>query len=202
MPRGNCEGPIYRDPLIVQAVRDTLRIAFPNSFCLHAALITSDSKLLRTRRSPKVEYHPNSWSVSVEEQLAPDDFRPNGKTSCLTWGKRLLREELGLERGSYQVDQFTGQSIFLEADVLNVSLCAVCRLAVSASELEVILRGKPRKDHEFTEWDFLDLSAAALLGELKSPTKQYHPSSGYRLLHVLLRQFGAPTDDMMAALGG
>jgi len=95
-----------RNPLIEDLIRGSLRANFPHAFCMHLVVITHDRKILLTKRSPKVGYHPNTWSASVEEQLDVQDLLGGSQTTCEPWAKRFLREELGLGSEAYHLDTF------------------------------------------------------------------------------------------------
>jgi len=102
----------------------------------------------------------------------------------------MLFEELGLGSDAYRVDDLRVLSIFLESDVLSISLCAYAGLNLDYAKLDQIIRGLPRTDYEITEWAFLEFRPVELLTEMISPTRPYHPTSGYRMLMALLKHFG------------
>lgn len=190
-----------REKLVRELVQGSLAAGFPNSLCMHAVVITTDGFVLRTLRSKKVKYKPNTWSVSAEEQLARKDFSPRKTTgTCAAWGARLLEEELGLGKSSYSPGSFTVQSVFLDAESFDIALCAIVKLRLTREELSAVLRARPRTDYEFADWDFLELSPSTLLSELTSPTKLYHPTSPFRLLHTFIKQFGAPSDEAISKI--
>jgi pyrimidine deaminase RibD-like protein len=193
--------PSERNALLEELVRGTLEADFPHSFCMHMIVVTSDRKVLLTRRSPKVDYYPGTWSASVEEQLAPTDFEADSKNPVLAWGGRLLLEELGLGPDAYHHDNLRILSVFLESDILNTSLCAYAELKIDSATLEKVIRSQSRTDFEFTEWGFLDLQREALLSELFQPTRQYHATSGIRLMQTFLKNFGMPKDDELHKIG-
>jgi hypothetical protein len=177
-----------RNELIRKAVEG--QIEFPHSLCMHMVIVTSDDKVVLTKRSTKVGYYPNTWSVTAEEQLAPQDF-DQGQTSLVSrWANRLLSEEFGLNTEDYNDKNLRILSAFLESDILNISLCAHVILDITASELNQRLLILPRPDYEFSEWSFL--THDEVLSELFRPKKTYHPSSGYRMLMALIRRFGEP----------
>ena len=182
-----------RGPLIQQLINGSLEVQFAHTLCMHMVIVTSNNKMLITRRSPKVAYHPNTWSCSVEESLACEDLKEGPSKAVLNWGKRLLWEELGLDTETFSADDLRVLSVFLESDSLNISLCAYVELKLSSDELDIILRGKPRTDYEFTEWDFEDFEEKKLLRELNQPKRSYHPTSGYRMLMALLKRYGVPS---------
>jgi isopentenyldiphosphate isomerase len=179
-----------RDELISKLL-DELRVLFPHTLCLHAVVVTKDDKVLITKRSPKVAYFPGTWSCSVEEQLSIEDIR-NGTpdTVMLKWFERLLQEELGLCSETYNKDNLRILSVFLESDVLNISICGHAILDINSAELNRIIEGLPRTDYEFSEWRFI--THRELLNELFHPTRLYHPTSGYRMLMALIRRYGEP----------
>lgn len=163
-------------------------VHFPHSLCMQAIVVTQDDRVLLTERSEKVMYHPGTWSCSVEEQLAPQDLQAGPHGTVLQWCERLLWEELGLDTDAYRRENLRILSVFLESDVLNVSLCARVALDIPAGELDRRLRALPRADYEFTDWTFL--RHEELLGELSNPTRSYHPASGYRMLMELIHRYG------------
>ncbi|MBL7208605.1 MAG: hypothetical protein ISS52_00765 [Dehalococcoidia bacterium] len=179
-----------REPLIEELIKGSLQVHFPHAVCMHTVVVTSDSKVLITRRSPKVAWHPNLWSCSIEEQLARRDLTAGPNVTIQEWGKRMLFEELGLGSDAYKVDDLKVLSVFLESDVLNISLCAYAGLRLTSAELDSILGGLPRTDYEFNEWAFLEFTPMELLSEMIRPSRLYHPTSGYRMLMAILHHFG------------
>lgn len=178
-----------RNELIRKAVDGY--VEFPHSLCMHIVVVTSDDKVVTTKRSAKVSYYPNTWSCTAEEQLAPQDFEKGGGSLISKWAGRLLSEEFGLNAEDYNDGNVRILSAFLESDILNISLCAHVVLDIPASELNQRLLILPRPDYEFSEWAFL--THDEVLNELFRPTKAYHPSSGYRMLMALIRKYGEPT---------
>jgi len=146
-----------RDALIRTVVEDSVQ--FPHSLCMHIVVVTNDDKVLITKRSEKVAYSPGTWACTVEEQLAPQDLQGRANGTVLRWGERLLAEELGLSSEAYNKDNLRVLSVFLESDILNVSLCAYVILDLESADLNQILHGLPRTDYEFTEWAFLEHQA-------------------------------------------
>lgn len=51
-----------------------LEIIPPNSFCLHAVVLTKDGYILRTRRDKKLAYYAEQYDFSIEEQLNVSDI--------------------------------------------------------------------------------------------------------------------------------
>ncbi len=177
-----------RDALVEEAIRQG-EISFPSSFCMHAVVTTKDGRVLVTKRAPKVEYSPGTWSVSVEEQLSADDFRSGARGVVKRWTQRLLLEELAIQPVDYDSEALRLLSVFLEVDTMNCSVAAILPTSLSVTELNAILEAMPRTDYEFTEWRFL--SYGELAEELKTITLLHHPSSGYRILLALANRYGA-----------
>lgn len=162
-------------------------ISFPHSLCMHAIICTADDRVLITKRSRKASYYPGAWSCSLEEQITPEDLR--GKESVvLLWARRMLDEELGLEPSELNPDNLRVMSVFLESDIMNVSLCTHISLNLDSKELDLRLRLLPRKDNEFSEWQFM--THRELIDELRSPTSTHHASTGYRIVFALIKRFG------------
>jgi isopentenyldiphosphate isomerase len=178
-----------RDEYIRKAVQE-LSIDFPHPLCMHLILVTRDDKVLITKRAPKVSYFPETWSCSVEEQLSLQDVEGGPDNVLQRWFERLLKEELGLDNRTYTKDNLRVLSVFLESEILAVSICAHAVVDLSSEELSQILEGLPRTDYEFSEWHFL--SHEELLDELFRPNRTYHPTSGYRMLMALIKRFGEP----------
>lgn len=186
--------PSKRDPLIQEIVVGEKRIAnFPHTLCLHLVIITDDRKVLITKRAPDVEYYPNTWSSSLEENMALKDLEGGVEGAVLRWGKRALLEELGLTEDVYSTNNLRILSVFLESDILNISLCGHVILNISSAQLRKIIRGLPRMDYEFTAWDFLEYRDDELVADILHPSLPYHPTTRYRLLMALIKKNGIPS---------
>lgn len=184
-----------REPLIQELLVGEERVAkFPNTLCLHLVIVTFDGKVLISKRAPDVEYYPNTWSCSIEENMALKDLKGEGGTAkaVLEWGKRALLEELGLTETAYSTDNLRILSVFLENDILNISLCGHVVLNIPSNQLSRIIRALPRMDYEFTAWDFLEYEDKDLMAEILSPALPYHPTSRYRMLMTLIKKKGIP----------
>jgi pyrimidine deaminase RibD-like protein len=183
-----------RSILIDDLVRGSLSASFAHSLCMHVIIVTSDKKVLLTQRSPKVDYYPETWSASIEEQFSAHDLTGPRERAISHWASRSLKEELGLTIRAYHEDNFRILSVFLEGGILNCSVCGYVELRITSHELETVLRGMQRTDYEFIDWRFLDLDKETILGELFQPSRVYHPTVGYRLLQTYLKNFGVPSD--------
>lgn len=174
-----------------QAAITDNRIDFPNNLTLHAVVVTRDGRLLLTRRSPKVEYFPKSWSCSIEEQLAARDLEPEDGGAVARWVARTLVEELGFHRTT--LEQWYDEDarilgVILEAAVPNCGLIGLIQLQCDSETLSQILRTHPRTDYEFDEFRFVEWSKVA--GELVHPTRSYHPTTGIRMLMAGIAHYG------------
>ena len=181
--------PFERNELIKTCVKEGV-ISFPHSLAMATVVVTSDDKLLIVKRCHKVAYFPNTWSCSIDEQLAPQDMTGSANNIVLRWGKRMLLEELGLENEAYNDDNLRILSVFLESDIFEITLCVHVTLDIDSHVLDRVLHGLPRTDYEFDEWTFLDYKVA--LDELFTPTRLYDGTSGYRMLLASIHRFGEP----------
>jgi len=161
-------------------------IEFPHSLCIHAVITTKDKKVLFVKRSPKVIYYPNKWAVSCEESAQSTDL--DNKNPILFWAKRLLKEELGVDENDYSEENLRLLSVFLESEILNITLCMILKLNISSFLLDNILKSHKKLDDEFIEWKFLTYQEAAAL--LLKPTINFHPTTQYRIYMSLLHLWG------------
>lgn len=189
-----------RNCLIQECIAGSLRISFAHSLCLHIVAITSDRKLILTKRAPKTSYKlGGTWSCSFEEQLKREDIASSPDRVCLAWMRRAIKEELHIAPEVCHDMDMTLLSVFLETNGLNVSLCGFVDLPLSSAELDIHLRQR-HGDQEFTEWTFIDLEVRALIRALFQPELPYHPTTGFRLLMTLLHRFGVPQDEDLDSL--
>lgn len=165
-------------------------VTFPNSISMHMVVVTKDKKVLRTKRSEKVDFYPGTLSVSIEEQNDMRDLDAGVTGTILRWGKRALLEELGLGDDTYNDENLRILSVFLESDILNIALCAHVQLDITSTELDTTLHGIPRRDYEFPEWDFIEQDK--LIDEVFQPIRSYHPTSRYRMLMAMIRHSNEP----------
>lgn len=175
----------------IHQLMDSDSVTFAHSLSLHMIVETSDHKTLITQRTEKGDYYPRTWTCSLEEQASIEDIEPESAGAIGRWTRRALLEELGLGADTYNPNNIRVMSVFLESDILNISLCAHVRLDINERELEARLRGVPRQDYEFTHWRFLKRNE--LRQQMMEPSRQYHPTARYRMLMALIRQSDEPT---------
>ncbi len=188
-------------PLIEDVVRGTLQANFAHSLSLHMIIVTSDRKLLLTKRSKKLSWHAGCWQVSLAEQIKEGDFDDGPDRVLLRWCRRLLEEEAGLGEEACTDDNLRILSIFLESDILNISICTHAEIRLDSKTLSKVLKSLPRTDYEFSDIAFLDLNRTELLSEAFRPARQYHPAAGYNLLWCFRKNYGTPTDSEILSLG-
>lgn len=127
----------------------------PNSFCLHAVVLTKDGYILRTRRDKKLAYYAEQYDFSIEEQLNISDIGKEG-IRISTWAERMCKEELGIENRNAEgnaIQNVQVASVFYEQDAVNVAISATITLGVTMEKLRSIMRDWPREDYEF-QYDF------------------------------------------------
>jgi hypothetical protein len=184
--------PQDRTALIDELVRGSLEARFPNGLCMEMVVVTRDDRVLLTKRSPKLFYYPNAWSCSLEEQMRREDLAEGPEKVLTTWAKRALWEELALDEEAYDAGNLRVLSVFLQSAVLNISLCVYAPINLDSKRLGSILSAKPRSDWEFTEWRFLEVAEGAIIREMNRRRGDFHPTTGYRMLMLLLKRFGEP----------
>jgi len=152
--------------------------------------MTKDDRVLLTLRSGKVGSDQNTWSCSIEENLKPEDLRGERKAAVTRWISRAIFEELGVSSHHYTEQNLRVLSVFLEANRMNISIVGLVTLDLNHEELSKIIASLPRSDYEFTDYEFMTIQRTAT--ELVRPTRNYHPTSRYRILMTLLHRYGEP----------
>ncbi|MCB0200846.1 MAG: hypothetical protein KDI03_12320 [Anaerolineae bacterium] len=175
----------------IRALMQDNIVTFAHSLSLHLIVETSDHKTLITQRTEKGDYYPAIWSCSLEEQASLEDIEVGDGVAIENWAKRALLEELGLGADTYNPNNIRLMAVFLESDILNISVCGHVRLDIDERVLDSRLQGVLRPDYEFTQWCFLNSSE--LLSEMRQPKRPYHPTARYRMLMAYIRQKGEPS---------
>jgi predicted nucleotide-binding protein len=186
-----------REEWISDLVQGDLQARFAHSFCMHAIVVTADDQLLLTERSSKVSYGKGMWSASCEESLADVDIAGGMDGLGTRWARRLLDEELGLDASSCDPENMRLLSIFLEADLPNVSACVGLRVNLTAQQLRTRIQSGLRPDSELSTIRFLAAEREALLDALRNPTERFHPTTRYRLLMATLWLHGPLPGDAL-----
>jgi DNA-binding XRE family transcriptional regulator len=195
-----------REQLIEQIVEGDLTANFPQISCLHLVVLTKDEQILVSKRSGKNHLYPGVWSTSAEEGLDAKDFTTT--SPLLNTGRRLVVEELGLTSSAFDPSELRILSVFIDADPpsLHISFCGRVRLDLKADMLMKNLRynfGGADKS-ELTRFDFLpfrEKDKPDVLRELfgRRSDRQYHPTSGYRLLMLLINEWKLEPKDWLQA---
>ena len=164
-------------------------IPFAHSLCMETVVETSDERILLTRRPPNVAYCPSKWSCSIAETFAKEDLNAKGTTSkaLIAGVERALKEELGLTPKLYKARNCRVLSVFLETDVMNVSLCVHVTLDIDWQDLDEHIVGT-RQDKEFTQHDYA--SREELMREVFAPQRKYDTTSRYKILFSCMHRFG------------
>lgn len=169
----------------------------PNIACVHGVIRTSDRKIVVVQRHRTVRYHPLHWSVSFEEQLDPADL-VFGPGSFHAAAARGVNEEF-LATGDTKPGMCRLLAVILEHEILNPAVVAYARLPHSAADLrrQWQLHHTHAGDQEAENLDFvpLDVDSLARLTLSRHRTDgaaagPWHPTSRYRLLVVMLNEFG------------
>lgn len=184
---------------------ETRQITFAHAFCMHAIVVTSDDQVMLVQRSKRMAYHAGKWQCSISEQGDPQkDISDSPNGVLLRWAKRMLFEELSLkDQHGYHEEDLHLLSVFLESDILNVSLCAYIQLQMTAEELRKHTASRPPngeidiKDGRLTI-DFIPFES--LYEELFSG-REYTPTARYVMTMALLFRHGEDARDKIEALG-
>ena len=174
----------------------------PNLATVTPVIVTSDNRLLATKRSARVYYYPSHWEISISEQMNPE--RPSDRDRFVFGAiERAVEEEVG----SLEMSDVRVLGIYREASVLNVNFAALVKLSASEDGVrQTMRRAADAEEHstiEFRDWN-PENSTSLLLNpcyeavqsrELSGPL---HPSSRMRLLLAMLADF--PIETVLSAV--
>ncbi len=185
---------------IYSASHTSPRIAFPSIMVLHVILLTADDRFVITQRKGAV-IHSGTWQITMSEQVDEGDFEhPRPVENAL---RRGLKEELRLDAQShYKMLSCRILSLFLEAHLPNIALCAVTKLDIDYQELVRVAQGSandgektantsnvPLLPEEIRALDYV--KPDGLLAEIKGESgRKYHPDTGYMLRMAYNWYFG------------
>ncbi len=165
----------------------------PNLITVTPVVVTSDNRVLVSRRSPEVFYYPAHWEISISEQMNPNE--PLDRDSFFFGAiKRGIWEELG----QVEISRIRVLGLYREVSSLNVNVGALVRVAVREEEIQkAMLRAIDRDEHsvvEFQAWNPENLVRLLSSSYYQSYTSSelsgpYHPSSRMRLLLAMLAEF-------------
>lgn len=170
------------------------------SLVLHPVVVTTDSKILITKISPRNADVHRSWAVSFGEQMSYSDFfKKEGHSEVklkpdsilLSWINRALMEELGIDgRRDLNINESRLMAFAMEANAINFSLICFCKLNMSSLDLDVALKNRVNfQDDEILSWQFIGYKEIPklILNLKENKYGPFHPSSGLRLLWAAIR---------------
>jgi hypothetical protein len=175
-------------------------LVFPPSLAVsHVLLETSDGRLVTTRRSSRLRYHPLATSVSYEEGVEPAD-RDGAESVFVRCARRGLEEELLSDPTQATGCSWTLGPLILEWDLWNPAVIVIGRSPFSydwiAGQLpsdrqelaDDPLRSLPADLDVLSERLVEPVSAA-----VSGASDAWHPTSRVRLLSYLIHRFGVDT---------
>lgn len=176
------------------------KVIYPNSFCLHLALITKDDEVVVTSISKNKENdYPFTWAVTIGEQIEISDFNEGCDVNSqfiTKWVYRALYEEFGLYTNQLETiiikDGIKILSINSEGDINNISLMAVVYFNCDFKEFKEEINIHPEIDKEFSNILIIKIKDIPfVLSKYNEIKDKMHPSSFLRLLLCYLHRKGA-----------
>ena len=166
----------------------------PTSFCLHGVVVTSDNRVLAIQRPNEevTDYHPLTWSISFEEQLADQDFIVQdgiSKGDAKKWLRRAVAQEiLGYDHVDefFSLDDARFMTLGIEEEIGNPFITAYIPVSCTSMRLPEYLKKAPDRG-EISNYLFIDLSSSfdeaeeVLRRDKHIDGNGYHPTSKYRL---------------------
>lgn len=187
-----------------------ISIDFAHVISLCILVLSNEDEILLARRYSRLRYYPGQWQASISEQFEIKDLfetrydpvtdeevidrnKPKPEHSVIPgFIKRALEEELNIhtERDGkiddYKVDDARILSLFLEAGILSIGICACIKLDIPSSKVLEIAR-----DHAYSNFHqeldkFEMLPISKIEEELLNPSYKYESISPYMLYMYLL----------------
>ena len=190
---------LWRDKIVSEHLESGLRVArYPNSFCLHLVIETTDGNVLITEISKeKVNDYPTTKAASLGEQIELSDFiesKDFQKDFVRGWTRRAVCEEFGISLEQYE-EEFEEESLRvlsldLEMDIYNFALVCTIKMKHNCEQFTKIVN-TTIEQKEISNMFELPLSKipGILMGYPKNKD-EYHPSSYLRLLVFYLYKNG------------
>lgn len=172
----------------------------PNIAVVHAIVETNDNKILATQRSEHVQYHPLTWSFSLEEGLKLDDFS-RGDDPIKVATARGIAEEVSGE-SPIRLEEFAILAIALEYPILNPAIITFAKIDRHSSSISSYWTELNRNQEkpEVKAIQFIPFAKAEVsklligsqtnVAENSQTITNVHPTSFYRLLLAMLHRFG------------
>lgn len=190
---------LWRNEIVSDHLKNSLKVAkYPNSFCLHLVIETSEGKVLITEISKeKVNDYPTTKAVSLGEQIELSDFvdaKDFQQDFVTEWTRRAVCEEFGITAAQYE-EEFDEKSlrvlsIDMEMDIYNFALVCTVKMRHGCEQLKKVVNTtiEQKEISDMTEMD-LDMIPSVLMG-YPGNENEYHPSSYLRLLVFYLYKKG------------
>ena len=118
--------------------------------------------------------------------MASEDIDNLSQDCAQNWVHRALDEELSVAPSEAEGIRFLALSF--EGDIANFAMIGVVHLRLSQHDVMARLRTTNRLDNEFSAIEFI--SVDQIPGELVAPSREFHPSSGLRLMYAYLHVRG------------
>ena len=190
---------LWRDKIVSEHLESGLRVArYPNSFCLHLVIETSDGNVLITEISKeKVNDYPTTKAVSLGEQIELSDFiepKDFQKDFVREWTRRAVCEEFGISLEQYD-EEFDEESLRvlsldMEMDIYNFALVCTIKMKHSCEQFTKIVNTTIEQKEISNMFELpLGKIPGILMGYPKNKD-EYHPSSYLRLLVFYLYKNG------------
>ena len=174
-------------PDLYGAAQSSAVLPYPNSLCLHLVVFSSEGLLLLTRaHGAKTDDYPLSWACSVGEQVSSDDLDNLDDDCAQKWVSRALWEELAIVKTEANEGRFL--ALTYEGNNSNMAMVCVVQLRLSADDVVARLATTNRLDNEFSEVEFVPIDI--IPQELAKPSREYHPSTGLRMMYAFLHVRG------------
>lgn len=161
-----------------------LTSALPVFLVVHAVVVTADRHLVASRRSPTVYYHPNTWSVSLEEGVEAVDFGTDGD-ALRSAALRGVHEEFSVPEALLEGSETELLGIVVERALSAPAPVVLATVPLTAAELTA----HEPEHSEVSALSAIPLEPARLRTWVRS-IDAWHPTSGYRLYKVLERTLG------------
>lgn len=179
---------------------DIQHCPFPNIAVVHAIVVTSDAHIVATQRSQTMQYHPLTWSISLEEGLKEADFATNEDPVKVATTRGIAEELTG--DNDLTLDEFTILSVAVEYPILNPAIVTFSKIDVDSATLTSHWSSLKAvsKEPEVVSLHFIPCASNEIAGffsqgdqnflRAKGPMEALHPTSRYRLLLSMLYRFG------------
>jgi hypothetical protein len=155
------------------------------SLGINIVAITSDERLVLTRRSPRVGLNTNRFHISMNEGLSLTDLISGHQVSLKDCAKRGLLEELGVKEN--EIEHVALADFFLERNHFQFGFTGIARLSVSEAELKHTIAVD--KQLEIEKFIFLDWNSRKnVLGFIKRERTHFVPHGYYTLLKIMQRE--------------